>query len=73
MIMYELFTGNFEYQALTVAELDTSFRQQEVRPKIPDKLPTHLAHLIRNCWQQDPKERPTIDNVVMLLAQYCRK
>lgn len=71
--MYELFTGNREYRDLSVQELETSFRQQEVRPKIPGGLPSHLANLVRNCWQQDPKVRPGIENVVMLLGQYCRK
>lgn len=73
MVMYELFSGNYEYRALSVQELDSSFRQNEFRPKIPSSLPSHLANLVRNCWQQDPKVRPTIENVVMLLAQYYRK
>jgi len=53
--MYEMFTGNSEFRELPLTEIDKSFRQNEVRPKIPATLPASVKNLIRNCWQQQPK------------------
>ncbi|XP_072043654.1 uncharacterized protein [Amphiura filiformis] len=36
---------------------------QGVRPKIPLQCPLHLSQLIQHCWRDDPKSRPTIEDI----------
>ncbi|XP_072043455.1 uncharacterized protein [Amphiura filiformis] len=33
------------------------------RPKIPPECPDHLSHIIQHCWRDDPKRRPTIEDI----------
>lgn len=45
--------------------------RQGVRPKISDKCPIEYKTLIDQCWQFDPKKRPTFDEIVKkLLTTY---
>lgn len=38
-----------------------------LRPEIPKDVPETLAKLMRACWDQDPKKRPTMSEVVAAL------
>lgn len=61
MIMFEVFSGITVYRNLPISEVEASFKEKQIRPKIPANLPTQLQNLIRNCWQQDPNQRPSIE------------
>ena len=36
-------------------------------PKIDDDVPESYKRLITKCWQQDPKDRPTFEQIVLML------
>ena len=38
-----------------------------LRPQIPASIPVSLADLLRRCWAQDPRDRPTIAAVIATL------
>ena len=35
----------------------------DVRPALPEDVPSHWKELITNCWKKDPKERPTFTEI----------
>lgn len=38
------------------------------RPNIPSKTPPGLKQLIKQCWDQDPENRPTFDQIYNIFA-----
>jgi serine/threonine protein kinase len=45
---------------------------KKMRPKIPQECPAYLRELIENCWQHDPRARPTAEEVVKTLTARIR-
>ena len=41
--------------------------QQGQRPEIPNDCPLDLKNLIKSCWSQEPKQRPTTQQVIEYL------
>lgn len=71
--MFEVFSGITVYRNLPIHEIESSFKEKQIRPKIPAHLPAQLQNLIRNCWQQDPNQRPSIEEVGIILREYRNK
>jgi serine/threonine protein kinase len=63
MLAYQMVTG---IDPTPEVDADT-FRSGVVegeRPAIPTTTPRGFAELIERCWHQDPKQRPTFDDIV---------
>ena len=74
MLAVEVFTGKipFEEQENEAVVLRIS---QGGRPKMPDNaqavgLTDEIWHLIESCWQQNPENRPTMNDVVGRLWKF---
>jgi hypothetical protein len=37
------------------------------RPAIPESAPPRLAEIIRRCWREDPRQRPTVREILRSL------
>ena len=48
-------------------QLADAVARGELRPKIPADIGGTLAILLLRCWAQEPKDRPSIAEVVQLL------
>ena len=74
MFAVEVFTGKipFEEERNEAIALRIS---RGGRPRMPENpqaigLTNEMRELIDSCWQQDPKERPTMDEVVRRLREF---
>ncbi|KAK8840541.1 hypothetical protein M9Y10_030749 [Tritrichomonas musculus] len=56
VVVYEIVTHNPPYK-----------RKIGERPKFNDETPESYRRLITKCWQPDPKDRPTFDQIVSIL------
>ena len=63
----ELLTEQVPFDDLSINELYQIVCVDNSRPKIPSEAPEELQNLIRACWQQDPKKRPRIEEILGLL------
>lgn len=70
VVLWELFCckNPFPFAGLQVEEV-TSLVNQGVRPEIPCDCPPALAALMRQCWHNDPTQRPDMSRVVEVLQQ----
>lgn len=64
IILFQFFTGHLPYDGkknpIQIAMLITSGD----RPDIPSDVPYFWAKLISDCWEQDPNDRPTFEEIV---------
>lgn len=65
----EIFSEEKPFANVGVKELHNLVVTQKSRPKIPDFFGETLSNLIRACWQNDPKKRPSIDRVIDCLNE----
>jgi serine/threonine protein kinase len=73
MILWEIMAGKapYENKRNTMSILmDVSNGKRET---IPSNCPAEIAHLIQQCWSQDPSERPDVDVIIATLNQIQKK
>ncbi|KAK8876598.1 hypothetical protein M9Y10_006816 [Tritrichomonas musculus] len=70
MLAYEIVTGELpfkEHDGLTAVSISSKISNGE-RPEIPDRVPEKMSNLIQRCWSQDPKDRPSFDEIFRELS-----
>ena len=70
MIMYEIFTGLPPYHDIAHEEALAVWICQGVRPKFKIKIPQLLEDLIKRCWDADPTQRPTAEELKKILGDW---
>lgn len=74
LILWELIEGKLPFESTRWNHEIEDFVLQERRPMIKDELcPPRWKLLIVTCWQPDPKERPTIQQVINNLQRIARE
>ena len=61
-IVYSLITNKIPYSGIkrTIKEAC----KDNIRPKIPKRVPECYKNLIKRCWNQNPNQRPSFDDIV---------
>ena len=69
MILYQLITNQMPFGGhIQTGELmDKIFKRE--RPEIPATIPEIFRQLLNRCWAQNPKERPSFDEIIEILAK----
>ncbi|EGD76817.1 TKL/DICTY4 protein kinase [Salpingoeca rosetta] len=70
--VYEIYSRQDPFPEENVAEVLQQIAARQVpakRPDIPDSCPVMLAELARRCWSEEPKFRPTFDQVDAQLGE----
>lgn len=70
IVLWELVTGSDPFKDITTYSslLDRVVTGGE-RPEIPDNCPSKLKALIKACWDQDPKRRPSFEKIIPLFDE----
>ena len=72
MVLLEIASRQIPYRGVNATIIRKEVRKGR-RADVPDDCPGSFAKLIKWCWEQDPKKRPTIDEAAKeLLSQECR-
>ncbi|KAJ3381731.1 Ataxin-3 [Lobulomyces angularis] len=73
VIFFEIITREYPYADMNNMRIGYLVTFENVRPNIPDYIPEDLISLTHSCWEHDPKERFSFDNIMSALKQYCLK
>lgn len=74
IIAYYVFTGIEPYSSSDGEDLSNVWKIAEFvangkRMSIPESVDAAAQNLIRNCWEQDPHNRPTFSDIVNILSE----
>ena len=69
MVGLELATRDIPYKDVANYNIIKDAVKSGERADIPDECPASFAELIKSCWAQDPKKRPTMEMVVATLER----
>ncbi|KAL6044793.1 Protein kinase domain-containing protein [Balamuthia mandrillaris] len=72
MVLWEILCEKIPYEGQSELEVVYSIAEG-IFPTIPESCDPEYADLIRWCWKQDPKERPTIEEVLATLEAIYAK
>lgn len=69
IVMYEVYTSRFPYPNMKPIQLMFHVTEKH-RPKFyeEDNVPPTMRTLIEKCWSQDPKDRPTFEEILGVLT-----
>lgn len=69
-LLLELVTGNVPWAMYSdLLEVVTRVRDKGEHPPIPENCDPLLAEIMLKCWNIDPNERPTFDDIVAILGE----
>ncbi|EGC33244.1 hypothetical protein DICPUDRAFT_49056 [Dictyostelium purpureum] len=71
MILYNIYTGNHPFDEYKHGKIKfiNMIREENLRPTLPDDMPSRLRNVIEQCWSGDPKKRPAFSYVVKELEE----
>jgi serine/threonine protein kinase len=69
IFVVELFTEKPPHEDLDLVDAAIKIRDQGLTPTIPSDMPEYLANVCHACWNAEPKERPTMKEVVDILKK----
>ena len=70
IILWEIATRQPPYRNLTAVQVGMQVAHNRLRPSIPRNTPSEFADLMRECWDQDPKSRPSFSHCVQRISQW---
>ena len=71
MIMWEHTTGKKPFHDRSHNHLLISDILNGERPQITNDTPEFYAELMKRCWDHDPENRPTAEDIFLCLEEYC--
>jgi len=70
LVLWELVThGRMPYELLSPVQAAVGVSKHGLRPKIPSSCPDFVSEIMKACWQPAPGDRPTFEEIVVLLEQ----
>lgn len=70
MIFYYMLHGVSPWHGLSGVDAATKAAVDGERPLIPRDVDARLATLLKRCWDEDPKARPSFEEIIQSLAIY---
>ncbi len=63
VIMYEIISRQEPHVSGDPLEIAVKIRDQGATPGIPEDCPEPLAYIMQRCWQKDPQNRATFQEI----------
>ncbi|KAH0790738.1 TKL family protein kinase [Histomonas meleagridis] len=70
ILLWEMLTGETPFEGMTAFQIMLGVTQNNQRPPIPEDTPDGLRTLIENCWESNPKDRPTFVEIFQTFANH---
>ncbi|KAL6062440.1 putative serine/threonine-protein kinase drkA, variant 2 [Balamuthia mandrillaris] len=64
IVLWELFTREEPYKDMHKPQIIIGVSKDGLRPVIPTACPPQLAELMRDCWKEDPAQRPSFSEIL---------
>ena len=69
IVLWEILTRSVPYRGLESAQIIARVLTTDLRPPMPEGAPPEIAMLIRQCWDRDPRARPTFTDILRRFKQ----
>ncbi|PHT31226.1 hypothetical protein CQW23_27563 [Capsicum baccatum] len=63
--LWEIYSCSIPYSGQSPHAFSAMYKSR--RPEIPNTCPSALANIMKQCWDDDPKKRPEMQEVVLML------
>jgi hypothetical protein len=71
--MYEVIAQQEPHSSADPIEIGRLIRDQGLTPELPSSCPQELSELVKECWQMNPEQRPSIDDLVNRLEHLQKR
>ncbi|GBG74265.1 hypothetical protein CBR_g18676 [Chara braunii] len=69
IVLWEMMAREVPFDGLDYADICKKVVEEKKRPPIPLSCSRAIANLIRDCWHDDPAERPTFNQIAVRLRE----
>jgi serine/threonine protein kinase len=70
IVVYEIVAQEEPHTDVNPHEVGLLIRDQHLTPKIPNDCPAILREMMKVCWQVDPDQRPSLEEICHMLESY---
>ncbi len=67
--MYEIIAQQEPHSEGDPIEVGRLIRDTGLTPVIPESCPTKLVSIMKQCWNMNPEQRPSIDQLLIQLEE----
>merc|ERR1711915_383808 len=67
MVLFEMLCRTQPFDGLTPVQAAYAVAKENLRPPLPVSTPNNLKAIVNQCWSQDPKNRPSFEEIIRLL------
>ncbi|XP_072029125.1 mitogen-activated protein kinase kinase kinase 20-like [Amphiura filiformis] len=68
VVIWELWTGKFPFKGLQFQVIAWRVCHLKERLPIPTEMPQPIADLLKQCWDEDWKQRPSIEHIISVIT-----
>lgn len=70
VLVGEVFTlGDIPHRRLTDLQVIGAAETHQLSPELPPQCPNELASLLRQCWADKPRERPSFNDISVIIGE----
>lgn len=73
VLVWEILTGQIPYKQIEQHTIEYGIVMNKLKLPIPSTCPYELRELIELCWNLNPSDRPTFDQIIDLLIEISNK
>lgn len=67
IVLWEMIAKEQPFRGMTPIQAAFAVARQQMRPALPNYTPTKVGELVEHCWNQDPIQRPSFEDIIEVL------
>jgi serine/threonine protein kinase len=67
IVLWELLSRQQPYAGMTPVQAAFAVARQNMRPRLPSYVPKSVTVLIKQCWNHNPRVRPSFERIIQSL------
>ncbi|KAF9291807.1 hypothetical protein BGZ88_006728 [Linnemannia elongata] len=73
MLLFEIASNKIPFVSFNDRELPEKIVRDDLYEKVPEGTPAEFGNIMTACWSHDPRLRPTVSQVLLVLRDTCEK
>ncbi|KAF9919932.1 hypothetical protein FBU30_010354 [Linnemannia zychae] len=73
MLLFEIASNRIPFVNFTDRELPEKIVREDLYETVPEDTPREFGNIMTACWSHDPRLRPTVSQVLLVLRETCEK
>lgn len=70
IVLWELLTNRMPFEGMSNLQAAYAAAFKQLRPPLPEDVPSELLFIVQTCWAEDPNARPSFNQIIRMLGAF---